>query len=190
MSVHLRRLAAGDGARVLGWRNSPEVARYMYNDHLIREAEHTAWLKAALTLSDCSHWIVELDSAPVGLASLTRIDRDSQRCDLALYLAEPAVRGRGVGQAIDYLLLRHAFEHLSVRKVWCEVLADNVAGQRVHERCGFIREALLREHVIKAGSPCDVVGLGLLRREWPAVNTALSARLGDGLSMEHAERPA
>ena len=189
MNVHLRRLAAGDGARVLAWRNSPDVARYMYSDHPIGEAEHAAWLQAALTRADRRIWIVELNGAPVGLASLTRIDRDRGCCDLALYLADPAVRGRGIGPAIDHLLLDHAFEHLGLRKVWCEVLADNVAGQRVHERCGFTREALLREHVTKAGVARDVVGLGLLRREWPAIKAAWSSPPGDNLSIEDAGPP-
>ena len=190
MSVHLRGLRAADGARVRGWRNSAEVARYMYGDHEIGEAEHAAWLQSALTGEDRRYWIVERDGAPVGLANLARIDRAASRCDWAFYLAEPAVRGQGVGAAVEYLVLAHVFETLRLNKLWCEVLAENTAVIGLHERFGFTREALLREHVMKSGARHDVVGLGLLRREWPAIKAAMSPRLEGRLSIEDAGNPA
>ena len=164
---------------MLGWRNAPDVARYMYGEHLIGEAEHARWLEAALTLEDRRYWIIELDAAPVGLANLARIDLQAGRCEWAFYLAEPAVRGRGVGAGVEWLVLGYVFETLGLRKLWCEVLADNTAVIRLHERFGFVREALLREHVVKGGAPRDVVGLGLLRAEWPAVKAAMAPRAGD-----------
>ena len=177
MSLHLRRLSPGDGPRVLAWRNSPEVAAYMYSDHAIGEAEHALWLEAALSRPDRRFWIVELDGAPVGLANLARIDPDASRSDWAFYLADPAVRGRGVGAAVEYLVLGHVFEELRLNKLWCEVLAGNTAVVRLHERFGFTREALFRDHVRKGGAFHDVVGLGLLRREWAAVKAAAEVQL-------------
>ena len=177
MSVRLRRLRVDDGPRVLAWRNSPDIAANMYADHLISPAEHAAWLEAALSRPDRRYWIVELDGAPAGVANLARIDLQASRCELALYLAEPAARGRRAGTAVDYLLCGHAFEALGLNKVWCEVLAHNAAGYRVHERFGFTREALLREHVRKDGVFRDVIGLGLLRRDWAAVKARAQVRL-------------
>ena len=178
MSVRLRRLAPDDGVRVLAWRNMPEVSAFMYGDHLIGEAEHATWLQAALERSDRCYWIIELDGSPVGVANLARIDPEASRCDWAFYLAEPAVRGRGVGAAVEYLVLGHVFETLGLNKLWCEVLADNTAVIRLHERFGFTREALFRDHVKKAGAFRDVVGLGLLAREWAAVRAAAQTQLG------------
>ena len=177
MSVRLRRLRRDDGARVLAWRNRPEIAANMYADHEIGEAEHARWLDAALARSDRRYWIIELDGAPAGVANLARIDPVACRCELALYLAEAASRGRGVGAAVDYLLARHAFEALELNKIWCEVLAENTPGFKVHERFGFVREAHFRDHVKKAGVYRDVIGLGLLRLDWPAVRAAAEAWL-------------
>jgi UDP-4-amino-4,6-dideoxy-N-acetyl-beta-L-altrosamine N-acetyltransferase len=162
---------------VLAWRNGPDVARWMYSDHQIGEAEHARWLDAALDKPDRLYWIIELDGAPVGLANLARIDPDASRCEWAFYLADPAVRGRGVGAAVEYLVLRHVFETLQLNKLWCEVLADNAGVVRLHERFGFTREAHFRDHVRKGERFCDVVGLGLLAREWPGVRAAAEARL-------------
>jgi RimJ/RimL family protein N-acetyltransferase len=46
MSAHtvvLRDVTEGDRQRLLDWRNSPEVAAFMYSDHRIGQAEHDRW---------------------------------------------------------------------------------------------------------------------------------------------------
>jgi UDP-4-amino-4,6-dideoxy-N-acetyl-beta-L-altrosamine N-acetyltransferase len=178
MSVRLRRLAAEDGARVLAWRNSPEVAAYMYTDHAIGPDEHARWLATALTAQDRRFWIIELDGAPVGLANLARIDPAASRCEWAFYLAEPSTRGRGVGACVEYLVLGYVFERLELNKLWCEVLIENAGVWRLHESFGFVGEAHYRDHVRKGGALRDVVGLGLLRRDWPAAKAQAEALLG------------
>ena len=61
MTVRLRQVEHEDSARLLAWRNSPEVAAYMYNDHRISQLEHDRWFAAALTLEDRRYWIIEMD---------------------------------------------------------------------------------------------------------------------------------
>lgn len=177
MGVRLRRLRSADGARVLAWRNSEAVAPFMYGDHAISQEEHATWLVRALTEPDRRYWIVELDAAPVGLANLARIDPANARAEWAYYLADPAVRGRGVGAAVEFAVLEHVFGALNLHKLWCEVFLDNEAVWRLHESFGFRREALFRDHVCKAGGRRDVVGLGLLSADWAAVRGSCAARL-------------
>jgi UDP-4-amino-4,6-dideoxy-N-acetyl-beta-L-altrosamine N-acetyltransferase len=177
MSLRLRLITPEDSARLLAWRNSPEVAAYMYADHAISQAEHARWFEGALVAPDRRYWIIEADGAPVGLASLARIDPAARRCEWAYYLGEPAARGQGLGARIEYLVLRYVFETLGFNKLWCEVLVDNEAVWKLHQSFGFVREALFREHVFKGGRFQDVVGLGMLKREWAAAKPAIEARL-------------
>lgn len=177
MSVRLRDLMADDSARLLAWRNTPEVAAHMLTDHAISQAEHDAWFAGIPARLDRRYWIIELDGAPAGLTNLAAIDEGARRCDWAYYLADPAVRGRGVGSCVQYIVLRHVFEALGFNKVWCEVLAGNAPSLQLLEGVGFTREARLRDHVMKAGTFQDVVGLGLLAAEWPAAKAAIAARL-------------
>lgn len=176
MSVRLRPLAAADSERVLAWRNSDAVAPFMYTDRPI-SGEHGRWLAAALTADDRRYWIIELDDRPVGLANLARIDRGNARCEWAYYLADPAVRGRGVGAVVEFAVLDCVFGPLGLHKLWCEVLLDNEAVWRLHESFAFRREALYRDHVRKGGAWRDVVGLGLLADDWAAARPACAARL-------------
>jgi UDP-4-amino-4,6-dideoxy-N-acetyl-beta-L-altrosamine N-acetyltransferase len=176
-NVVLRPLAAGDRDRLLAWRNQPEVARWMYSDHAIAAEEHARWFAAALADPRRRYWVIEADSAPVGLANLYDLAPEHRRASWAYYLAEPSTRGQGIGAFVEYWVIEHVFGDLRLNKLWCEVLVDNEAVWKLHEGFGFQREALFRQHVRKDGLPADVVGLGLLRSDWARQREASRGRL-------------
>jgi UDP-4-amino-4,6-dideoxy-N-acetyl-beta-L-altrosamine N-acetyltransferase len=175
--VDLRPLEAGDRDRVLAWRNSPDVRAYMYTDHLIAPEEHARWFARIPDDETRRYWIIEMDGAPVGLANLYDIDRRNQRSAWAYYLADPSVRGLGLGSYVEYWVLEFVFEGLKLAKLWCEVLASNEPVWRLHETFGFLVEARFRGHVIKDGARADVLGLGLLAADWQARRPAMAERL-------------
>jgi UDP-4-amino-4,6-dideoxy-N-acetyl-beta-L-altrosamine N-acetyltransferase len=177
MDLTLRPIRIEDSARLLTWRNAPQVAAYMYSDHQITQAEHDRWFALALAAGDRRYWIIERDGEDVGLANLTRIDPVSRKCDWAYYLGEPSTRGQGIGAGVEYIVLQHVFGPLGLNKLCCEVFLDNEGVWKLHESFGFTREALFRDHVWKDGAFRDVVGLGVLARDWEAARPACEARL-------------
>jgi UDP-4-amino-4,6-dideoxy-N-acetyl-beta-L-altrosamine N-acetyltransferase len=177
MGVTLRRLRPDDKDRLLAWRNSPEVAPYMYSDHAITSDEHAAWFAGIDGDPRRAYWIIELDGRPVGLVNLYDIDETHRRCSWAYYLADPAVRGQGVGAQVEFAMLDHVFTARRLNKLWCEVLADNAAVLKLHLSFGFRAEAHFRAHVTKGGKPKDVIGLGLLAEDWRKARPDCEARL-------------
>jgi UDP-4-amino-4,6-dideoxy-N-acetyl-beta-L-altrosamine N-acetyltransferase len=175
--VTLRPVREDDSDRLHGWRNSPEVAAYMYTDHVISPEEHARWFAGVAGDPRRAYWIIEADGAPAGLANVYDIDRAHGRAAWAYYLADPAVRGKGVGGYVEFWMIEQAFGPLGLRKLWCEVLASNEAVWRLHQKFGFKEEARLRAHVVKAGQPQDVLGLGLLADEWAQARPAMAERL-------------
>ncbi|MBW8816493.1 MAG: UDP-4-amino-4,6-dideoxy-N-acetyl-beta-L-altrosamine N-acetyltransferase [Caulobacterales bacterium] len=178
-TITLRDVTAEDSARLLAWRNMPEVSAWMYSDHLISPDEHARWFESALANPARRYWIIEMDGLPVGLANLADIDLVHRKCAWAYYLADPAVRGRGVGSFVEFWMIEHVFADLRLNKLWCEVLIGNEPVWKLHESYGFLREALFRAHVWKDGEPMDVVGLGLLAADWAARRADRLARLKD-----------
>ena len=177
VDARLRPATAADSERLLQWRNLPDVARWMYSDHLITPDEHARWIVAALTDPTRRYWIVEMDGAPVGMAGLVDISQQNRKATLVHYLADPATRGEGLGAFIEVWLLDQTFRELKLNKLCCEVLAVNERARTMHEGFGFTREAYYRAHVWKAGAPCDVVGLAILADEWTTARPAAIARL-------------
>ena len=176
-TIDLRPLENTDADRILAWRNSPDVRAYMYTDHIISPEEHTRWFAGIEGDETRAYWIIEMDGRPVGLANLADIDQLNQRCAWAYYLADPAVRGLGLGSYVEYWVLEYVFEGRRLAKLWCEVLAGNEAVWKLHETFGFTVEARYRAHVIKGGEPQDVLGLGMLAADWRARRPAMAERL-------------
>lgn len=168
VGVSFRDLDLDDIVTIHAWRNLPEVARYMYTDHHIGPAEHARWFGAAMNDETKRYWVIELDGAPVGLLNLYDISLRHRRAYWAFYLANPAVRGRGVGAAAERFMMRHVFADLGLDVLCCEVLATNEGVVKMHERYGFHVDGVLRSHVLKADERVDVVALSLLRDEWAA----------------------
>lgn len=155
-----------DIRRVYEWRNLAEVARYMYTDHMISEGEHARWFGDALERDDRKYWIIELDGVPVGLANLVDISPRHRRASWAFYLADPLVRGRGVGSFTERFVLRYAFDELNLNKLCCEVLGSNQAVVAMHQKFGFGVDGTLRSHIWKTDHFEDVVSMSITEAEY------------------------
>ena len=175
--VRLRPATAADSERLFRWRNLPDVARWMYSDHLITPDEHARWIATALVDPTRRYWIIEMDGTPVGLAGLVDISTRNRTATLVHYLADPITRGRGLGAFVEVWLLDQTFRELELNKLWCEVLFENQRAWKMHEGFGFTREAHYRAHVWKAGTPHDVLGLGMLAEDWTRRRGVSVARL-------------
>ena len=85
----------------------------------------------------------------VGLAVAPSIDRDELTAELG-YLVAPAARGRGVATEGLRQLTEWAFGEGMLR-LELLISADNAASKKVAERCGYVREGVLRNMYLKPG---------------------------------------
>lgn len=165
--ILLRLPVLADMDRVLEWRNSPEVATYMYRDDPIAASEHAEWFPTTLSDSPTSRYrVAEIEGKPVGWLSLTRIDRRNRSCEWGGYLAPSVSRGAGVGRKILGLSLEMAFGELGLNRVVVEVLEGNDRALGLYESLGFRREGLLRERAWQTAGPRDVITMAILASEW------------------------
>jgi RimJ/RimL family protein N-acetyltransferase len=100
----------------------------------------------------------------LGGASLNDIHQESRQGAIGYWLA-PDARGRGVATHAVRLLAKWAFADLDLARVQLMCGPDNAASQRVAERCGFIREGVLRSHMPFKGGRRDTVMFSLLAEE-------------------------
>lgn len=175
--IELRDIRPEDQDMILEWRNRPAVARYMYTDHRITVEEHERWFERIRHDPTCRYWIIVCDGVDVGLVNIYNIDQTNRRCYWAFYVADPDVRGRGVGSFVEYSVLHYVFDEVGLNKLCCEVLASNQAVVDMHRSFGFQQEGLYREHIVKEGQPCDVAALAMLRNEWESLRPTLEERL-------------
>jgi len=175
--VTLRPLRASDQDKVLAWRNLPEVSAYMYRDDIISPDSHAVWFETARNDPSRRYWIITHEGEDVGLASLYSISETDKRCSWAFYLGTNSLRGKGIGSAVEFLVLAHVFEEMGFKKLSCEVLSENEAVWRMHKNIGFEEEGRLKQHILKGKRSHDVLFLSMLREKWPEVRDRLSDRL-------------
>jgi RimJ/RimL family protein N-acetyltransferase len=97
----------------------------------------------------------EADGAFVGLAALVQVDREGRQAE-AGYIVAPQARGRGLAGHALGLLTEWALGELELERVELRITTNNVASMRVAERCGFVREGVLRSVHLKQGLRSDV----------------------------------
>lgn len=177
MTVALIDLTQDDIELVRAWRNSPEVAQYMYTDAQITAEQQQNWFERVGQDSRSKYWLIEGDGKKIGLASLTDINPTLSSCYWAFYLGNTSVRGGGIGAKVEFAVLDYVFNELKLNKLRCEVFTTNAKVIGMHEKFGFRREAYYRQHVKKNGEWLDVVGLALLQSEWQGLREPMKATI-------------
>ncbi|MCK4598757.1 UDP-4-amino-4,6-dideoxy-N-acetyl-beta-L-altrosamine N-acetyltransferase [Candidatus Bipolaricaulota bacterium] len=173
----LRDIQPDDKDMIRNWHNLPEVAKWMYADHYICAEEHEQWFQDIFSDPSRQYWIIMYGQEDVGLVNLYDIDYRNKRCYWAFYVANPNVRGKGVGSFVEYSILSHVFDELEFNRLCCEVLASNQLVVEMHKSFGFVQEGHFRQHVIKGGQPIDVVFLAILKEEWESKRIKIKQRL-------------
>lgn len=100
----------------------------------------------------------------LGGGSVHAVDLGQGRAAVGYWLA-PGSRGRGVATRATRLMAQWAFAVLGVARLELTCGPDNRPSQRVAERCGFVREGVLRSHMPFKGARRDTVMFSLLPGE-------------------------
>ena len=98
--------------------------------------------------------VVDAEGTLLGLALAPRIEREARTVELG-YLVAPEARGRGIATEALRLLTAWAFQELAAERIELKIAAENPASQRVAERCGYLREGVLRSTYFKNGRRQD-----------------------------------
>ncbi len=165
----LRPWTPGDIAALVTAGNDPVVRRFRYSLP-IDEPGASEWLARRevnrLSGSGIELAIAHSDGGPA-LGSITLWDIDPRhRNAMISYWLGPGARGHGLASAAVRLVAGWAFGELGLARLALFVEPDNLASQRLADRCGFVREGRLRSHGEgRSGARVDSLVYGLLPGE-------------------------
>lgn len=86
----------------------------------------------------------------LGMAVAPAIQPEAATAELG-YVVAAGARGRGVATRALALLTEWALTELGAERLELRISADNEASKRVAERCGYVREGVLRSLYVKDG---------------------------------------
>jgi RimJ/RimL family protein N-acetyltransferase len=97
---------------------------------------------------------VDGDDRFLGMALAPTIDREGGEIELG-YIVPPGARGRGVATEMLRQLTRWAFDEAGALRIVLVIDVENAASERVAERCGYVREGVMRSIHLKQGRRVD-----------------------------------
>jgi ribosomal-protein-alanine N-acetyltransferase len=113
------------------------------------------WIQVATARSPATSWAIEVDGEPAGGISLKlQDDVDRVAAELGYWLGE-TFWNRGIMSRAVRAVTRHGFAEFGLTRIYALPFLPNEASQRVLEKAGYKREAVLRRSVIKNGEVLD-----------------------------------
>jgi RimJ/RimL family protein N-acetyltransferase len=134
------------------WRNLRDRFPHPYT---VADADY--WLTRCATLSPGTHWAIEVEGEAVGSVGFDiGEDVQARSAEFGYWLGE-RYWGRGIMSAAVSAVVPQVFAHYDIERLQSSVFEWNPASMRVLEKCGFLREGVLRKSVFKDGCLIDVV---------------------------------
>ena len=129
------------------------------------KVEHDAWIESVHTKrTDLVIFVIEelASSHSIGICQLCNIDWQNRSAELQIRIGEERYQSKGFVTEATKLLCQFGFADLNLHRIYLNVVASNVRAIKAYEKCGFVREGLLREAAFIDDAWVDVVVLGKL----------------------------
>ena len=97
-------------------------------------------------------------------ADIRNIDWKSRKAEFFITIGEKQFWDKGFGTDALRIVIRLAFDKMNLNRLWLTVLVDNPRAIRCYEKCGFVREGLLRQESFVDGKYRDVHPDGVAAR--------------------------
>ena len=137
-----------------------------------------AWIARALATEDAQHFAVLRDGVVVGSTSYLNVVPEHRRLEIGNTWNNPSTWGTGANTEAKYLLLRHAFEELGMRRVEFKTDALNERARAALAAIPSEFEGIHRKHmIVRGGERRDSAWYAVIDDDWPAVKAALERRI-------------
>ena len=177
--VRLEPLELAHAADLYAVGAEDSIWRYAARPALGSVVDAEGWIKACLEESAAgtrvTFAVIHLETGKaVGSTAYIDIVREHRTLEIGMTWYGTAWQRTGVNTECKYLLLRHAFEELSARRVSLKSDSRNERSRRAILRLGAVEEGTLRNHrIARDGVDRHTVYYSVIESEWPAVKGRL-----------------
>lgn len=171
--VRLRPITEADLPDRVRWFNDPEVTKWLVHEGERTLGQEREWFATLSSRELPEVLAIEVDGRHIGDAALRNLG-NGVTADFGILIGEKSCWGQGYGAAATCEMLRIGFSERGLHRVQLDALATNARAIRCYEKCGFRREGVQRQTVLKRGVLADLVIMGLLREEWEARRRGLA----------------
>lgn len=165
--VLLRAVELEDADLLQQMINDEEVEQMMWGYSFpVSRHQQLKWIENLSNEKSVFRAIIDVDGKAIGTIILSDIDMRNGNAEVHIKLANAVERGKGYGTDAVSALVSYAFNQLRLHCIYCRVKEDNIASQKLFEKCGFIKEGCLRSRVFRNGRYCDFYEYSILESEY------------------------
>lgn len=164
----LDRITENDLKEIFELRSNPETMKYiprpLVKNH--EEAlEHFKMIDAKIEDNTGINWGIRLKNNPklLGIIGYYRLQPENYRAEIG-YMILPEYHGKGIVPEAVKRLIQFGFEDLKLHSIEAVIDPDNYASEQVLQKCGFVKEAHLKEADFWEGKFLDKVIYSLLEK--------------------------
>ncbi|HHZ01078.1 MAG TPA: GNAT family N-acetyltransferase [Tissierellia bacterium] len=170
--ITLTEIKKEDMEQIYRWFSDPEFLKYYdyYPPNPLKKSDVDKMFRYYKESGKSKVFAVRKDGKIIGLAGFDDIIKENQVATLFIGLGKEDERGKGYGKEALRLLLEYGFRELNFHRIQLNVLEFNNKAIALYERCGFKREGIYREFVLRDGKRHNLLLYGLLRDEWKKIS--------------------
>ena len=168
--VYLRALDPEDYKTPIKWRKDDQIWNMLGGTkYFVSEVYEKKWVENAifdskdLKLAVC---LVENDKY-IGNVYMTDINMINKSCESHILIGDRDYWGQGYAREALMLAVKYMFEERNIHRIQANIIESNKSSLRMHEKCGYKVDGILRDAVYKAGKYQNMYVLSLLREDEP-----------------------
>ncbi len=130
--------------------------------------EEYKWFENQSAFNDAYNFAIETieDSKYIGGCGVNRLDWKNSVATVGIFIGDKNYWGKGYGTDAMKVLVKFIFEQMNINKVKLFVYSFNERAVKSYEKCGFVREGVLRQEMFRDGKYNDEYVMGILRDEY------------------------
>jgi ribosomal-protein-alanine N-acetyltransferase len=164
----LKRITKDDVNEVFELRSNPETMKYIPRP-LVKTTEdaieHIAMIEEKIILNEGINWGITFKNSSklLGIIGFYRMQPENYRAEIG-YILLPEFHGKGIITEAVKRLITYGFDDLKLHSIEAIIDPENLASENVLQKCGFIKEARLKECQFYEGKFLDKVIYSLLNQ--------------------------
>ncbi len=127
------------------WRNQDFVRKNMFCQEIITKEQHSQFIDSLIERADKKFLIAFRNNIPFGVLYYTFFEKDNS-IEFGYYLIQQNDINSGLGIALEYMLLEHAFENIGAEKVFARTFDFNNKVVNIHKKFGFHTENIFKKN--------------------------------------------
>ena len=170
--IYLRALEPDDYLVTIKWRSDEDIQNMVGGPkYFISSEKEKEWVRK--TIFDNERMVLGIcikeNNKLIGTVNIQEIDYINRSCHVPILIGDKEEWSKGYATEARMMALRFAFYERGMKRAWATIIDTNTASIKMHEKCGYKQEGVLRQSLYKDGVFHDQILMSILREEFDAV---------------------